>query len=93
MKTQTIEFSDFTEQDFAAFAGVESPEPLIAFHRQAAIVLDGDVLEVHLNFEETYRHDYASLRLAKLAGEDLLRELSAGTPIDVAMIGLHLEQI
>ena len=93
MKTETIQFRDFDKQDFCAFGGVESSDPQIAFFGEDAIVLDDDVLEVVSTSGQSYRADYASLRLAKLAGEDLLRSLNQGEPLEVAMLGLHLEAI
>ena len=45
----TAELRPFDEEDWYAFAGCESETPLVAYHRDFTMVVDGTYVEVYLS--------------------------------------------
>ena len=45
----TVELRPFDEEDWYAFAGCESQVPLVAYHRDFTLVVDGTYVEVYLH--------------------------------------------
>jgi hypothetical protein len=72
----TTTLRPFDRQDWAAFAGVDNPNPLIAFHKEYAIIQDGNRLCV-IHGEHEHAMTLPSARIANLTGNALLADLQA----------------
>lgn len=65
----------FDRQDWACFAGVETANPLIAFHEGYAFIQDGNILSI-IDEENEYRMTLPSERVATLTAAAFLPELA-----------------
>lgn len=67
--TTTPGLRPFDQADFDTFSGVETDEPKIAYTINAAIILDGAVLQVHDGVDRTLHLGLPTPKVAELVAE------------------------
>lgn len=74
--TTSTALRPFDRNDWACFSGVETANPMIAFHDGYAVILDGPVLSL-FDDESEYRVTLPTVRVAMVTATAFLAELTS----------------
>jgi Uri superfamily endonuclease len=81
----TTSLRPFERSDYAAFAGVETAEPLIAYRSSAVVIVDGRTVRFLDDAENEWHMEYMAKATAEAVAMSILASLELDeSPTDIA---------